>query len=158
MADPEQEPLQPGGGGDDQKTNQHVRFDPKGHQHQQQQAQYSAEKPNIATREIDQRTYYINIPIHPLSGQVDPNLDLLSLHPCMSSLQAQGVRLLVPHHLHACMLFSWVLAQAGVLVQLPPFVTCRRVLSVSFLEIPLRTNVKRKIRLSSIRCLPTKEK
>jgi hypothetical protein len=83
MAEPEQEPLQPGGGGDDQKTNQHVRFDPKGHQHQQQQAQYLAEKPNIATSAVDQHTYYINIPIHPLSGQVDPNLDLLSLHPCM---------------------------------------------------------------------------
>jgi hypothetical protein len=109
MADPEQEPLQPGGGGDDQKTNQHVRFDPKGHQHQQQQVQYLAEKPNIAAREIDQRTYYINIPIHPLSGQVDPNLDLLSLHPCMSSLQAQGVRLLVPIVcMHACCFLGYL--------------------------------------------------
>lgn len=109
MAEPEQEPLQPGGGGDDQKTNQRVRFDPKGHQHQQQQAQYSAEKPNIATRAIDEHTYYINIPIHPLSGQVDPNLDLLSLHPCMSSLQAQRVWLLVLLVcMHACCFLGYL--------------------------------------------------
>jgi len=139
MAEPEQEPLQPGGGGDDQKTNQHVRFDPKGYQHQQQQAQYSAEKPDIATRAIDQHTYYINIPIHPLSGQVpDEHLERLSLYFSTYGivLILVGVAaILVPlfFGFPIDQLFAWLLVVAGAVTLLNFLLVCGAPGTTSFL-------------------------